>query len=125
MNQRGQSLVLTLVFLTVLAGSAAIVLDVGSWYRADRKLQANADAAALAGAQALPASPGEAKAAALAYAGTNDGGVASDGVSFRTTLAMHRITPLKPSARRRDSSRSSSAASPCRCGRTPPRGRER
>ena len=86
MNQRGQSLVLTLVFLTVLAGSAALVLDVGSWYRADRKLQANADAAALAGAQALPASPAEAKAAALAYADTNDGGVTTDGVSFRTKI---------------------------------------
>lgn len=86
MNQRGQSLVLTLVFLTVIAGSAALVLDVGSWYRADRKLQANADAAALAGAQELPTSTADAKAAALAYADTNDGGVASAGVTFRTTV---------------------------------------
>jgi hypothetical protein len=82
MNQRGQSLVLSLVFLTVLAGMSAVVLDVGSWYRADRKLQANADAAALAGAQALPESSGEAHTLALDYADRNDGGVAGSGVTF-------------------------------------------
>ncbi|MGZ8697874.1 MAG: pilus assembly protein TadG-related protein [Gaiellaceae bacterium] len=53
-SERGQSLVFTLLFLGVLVGMAAAVLDVGSWYRADRKLQANADAAALAGAHVLP-----------------------------------------------------------------------
>jgi hypothetical protein len=86
MNQRGQSLVLSLLFLTVLIGMAALVVDVGSWYRADRKLQANADAAALAGAQALPGSPAEAEAAALAYADTNDGGLKAEDVKFRKTV---------------------------------------
>ena len=84
-NQRGQSLVLSLLFLAVLVGLAAAVLDVGSWYRADRKLQANADAAALAGAQDLPGNPATARAKALDYATTNDGGVAAGDITVRST----------------------------------------
>ena len=53
-NQRGQALILMLLFLGVMMALAAAVLDVGAWYRADRKLQATADAAALAGAHGLP-----------------------------------------------------------------------
>ena len=60
-NERGQAMVLTVVFLVVLLGMAAMVLDVGSWYRADRDTQSTADAAALAGAQALPEDPATAK----------------------------------------------------------------
>jgi hypothetical protein len=84
-SERAQSLVITLVFMTVLIGMAAAVLDVGSWYRADRKLQANADAAALAGAHELPESTSDAELAAMDYANRNDGGVASSGIKFRTT----------------------------------------
>ena len=36
----GQAAVVTVLFLVVLLGMAAAVLDVGSWYREDRKLQA-------------------------------------------------------------------------------------
>ena len=109
MNQRGQSLVLSLVFLTVLVGMAALVVDVGSWYRADRKLQANADAAALAAAQELPANRAAAEAAALDYAATNDGGsrprTSSSGrpSSHTTRLRSPQTGP------RRGSSRSCSA----------------
>jgi hypothetical protein len=53
-NQNGQSMVLALVFLTVLMGMSALVLDVGSWYRAHRAAQSTADASALAAAQVLP-----------------------------------------------------------------------
>ena len=53
-SDHGQATVLTVVFLVVLLGMAALVLDIGSWYRADRATQSTADAAALAGAQALP-----------------------------------------------------------------------
>jgi hypothetical protein len=100
MNQRGQSLVLSLLFLTVLIGMAALVVDVGSWYRADRKLQANADAAALAGAQELPANAAAAEAAALAYADTNDGGLEAKNVRFRTTVVPNdtlEVTTDRPS----------------------------
>jgi secretion/DNA translocation related TadE-like protein len=79
-TERGQAAVLTLVFLVVLLGMAALVLDVGSWYRADRATQATADAAALAGAQALPDSTADASSLASQYADKNGGGL--NGVSF-------------------------------------------
>ena len=82
MSERGQSLVISVLFLTVLSGMSVMVLDFGSWYRADRKLQANADAAALAGAQALPEDVGTARALAVDYGDRNDGGVAADDVTI-------------------------------------------
>jgi hypothetical protein len=63
---------------------SAAVLDAGSWYRADRALQATVDAAALAGAQALPEDSGEASALANEYATKNGGG--SITVSFSTQV---------------------------------------
>ncbi len=53
-DESGQVLVFVAVILTVLVGMAALVVDVGSWYQAQRHLQTAADAAALAGAQELP-----------------------------------------------------------------------
>ena len=73
-SDRGQATVLTLVFLVVLLGMAALVLDIGSWYRSDRATQSAADAAALAGAQALPSDPGNANTLALQYVTKNGGG---------------------------------------------------
>jgi Flp pilus assembly protein TadG len=73
--------VLTVVFMVVLIGMAALVLDVGSWYRADRSAQSTADAAALAGAQALPSDPGAAGGLAIQYAGKNGGGVSPSNVT--------------------------------------------
>ena len=35
----GQATVLTVLFLTVIVAMLAAVLDVGAWFRADRKLQ--------------------------------------------------------------------------------------
>jgi hypothetical protein len=85
-NDRGQALVLMILFLGVLMALSAAVLDVGAWYRADRKLQATADASALAGAHGLPDSQAEAMGLALEYGNKNDGGVASGGVTFSTTI---------------------------------------
>jgi len=70
----GQAYVISILFLAVLLAMAAAVLDIGSWYRADRSLQATVDAAALAGAQALPKSTGNADALAHQYANQNGGG---------------------------------------------------
>jgi hypothetical protein len=80
----GQAYVLTILFLVVLLGMAAAVLDVGSWYRAHRALQATVDAAALAGAQALPEDTGEASALASEYATKNGGGTMN--LSFSTKV---------------------------------------
>ena len=70
----GQAYVITVLFLAVLLAMAAAVLDIGSWYRADRHLQATVDAAALAGAQGLPDSKTAAAALANQYAAKNGGG---------------------------------------------------
>ncbi|MDQ2911384.1 MAG: pilus assembly protein TadG-related protein [Actinomycetota bacterium] len=80
------------MFLTVLLGMAALVLDVGSWYRAQRSLQATADAAALAGAQALPESPGSAASLAQAYVAKNGGGSAT--VSFSRKLVPNDVVTV-------------------------------
>jgi hypothetical protein len=74
-RQSGQATVITVIFMTVLIAMAAAVLDIGSWYRADRALQSTVDAAALAGAQALPENPAQAQALALQYANKNGGDV--------------------------------------------------
>jgi hypothetical protein len=74
-NERGQTLVISVLFMVVLCGMAAAVLDVGSWFRAQRAAQAAADAAALAGAHALPYDPGQASGLAGDYATKNGGGL--------------------------------------------------
>jgi putative Flp pilus-assembly TadE/G-like protein len=84
--QRGQALVLTLVFMAVLLALSAAVIDVGAWYRAHRQVQATADAAALAGATELPESTGGASALASDYASRNGGGVSSGDITFSGTV---------------------------------------
>jgi len=84
--ERGQSTVVVVLFMTVILGMAAAVLDVGSWYRADRAVQQAADAAALAGADALPGSTSQARSLALSYSDKNGGGVLDADISFSTTL---------------------------------------
>jgi Flp pilus assembly protein TadG len=98
-NDRGQATVLALVFLVVLLGMAALVLDLGSWYRADRAAQSTADAAALAGAQALPSDPGGASTLAQQYSGKNGGGVSGSDVNVASgllpndTIKVHLARP--------------------------------
>jgi Putative Flp pilus-assembly TadE/G-like len=84
-NENGQATVLTLIFLMVLLGMAALVLDIGSWYRADRDTQSTADAAALAGAHALPEDATNAATLASQYSGKNGGGLESVAVSSATS----------------------------------------
>lgn len=73
-NERGQAAVLTVIFLAALLGAMALVLDVGSWFREQRATQSAADAAALAGAQALPENTGTSSALASQYLAHNGGG---------------------------------------------------
>lgn len=84
-NERGQALVQTVLMLTMLLGMTALVLDVGAWFRTKRQLQATADAAALAGAQALPDDPARSTNLAVAYANKNGGGVLAGSVSITST----------------------------------------
>jgi hypothetical protein len=85
-SQAGQATVMSVLFLTVLIGATAMVLDVGSWFRADRKLQADSDASALAGAQALPEDPGGAMALALDYGAKNGGAIEAGDISFESRV---------------------------------------
>ena len=107
-SDRGQATVLTLVFLVVLLGMAALVLDVGSWYRADRATQSAADAAALAGAQALPSSPSNAGALASQYTTKNGGG--TSGVTISRAASWPTTRSRSPSAARPPACSPSSSA---------------
>jgi Flp pilus assembly protein TadG len=53
-SQSGQAIVLMVISLVVMLGCAALVIDLGLGWWAKRELQAQVDAAALAGAQELP-----------------------------------------------------------------------
>jgi hypothetical protein len=98
-DSRGQAVVLTIVFMTVLLGASAMALDVGTWFHAKRALQAEADAAALAGAQALPESTNDARALALQYSTKNGGDLTDSGISFSSdvtaddTISVHLSAP--------------------------------
>jgi Flp pilus assembly protein TadG len=88
-QESGQAMVLTVLFLAGLLGMAALVLDVGSWYREKRQLQLTADAAALAGAQALPGSPSSAMSLAIQYAQVNGRPVAPNDIQITSDLSSN------------------------------------
>jgi hypothetical protein len=83
-GESGQAFVFVAVILTGLIGMSALVVDVGSWYRADRKLQTAADAGALAGAQELPLNESGAQTIAKQYAQTNYAGIPTPDVKTET-----------------------------------------
>jgi len=87
-NERGQALVIFVLFLPVLIGFAALVLDVGNWYVQKRFVQNAADAAVLAGAQDLP-NTSAAQAQAQDYVTKNGGGITN--VTFPTSTKI-RVT---------------------------------
>ena len=93
-------MILTLVFMTVILGMAAAVVDVGAWYRTHRQMQNNADAAALAGATALPENTGQAASLATTYANRNGGGVTGADVSFSSKDDPERHRSRSPLAGR-------------------------
>jgi hypothetical protein len=84
----GQVFVFVAFVLMALVGMAALVIDGGSWYRAQRHLQTAADAAALAGAQELPTKPSTATDVALDYAQRNYAGVPDPAVTFPDTATI-------------------------------------
>lgn len=70
-GEAGQAALLSVVWMVVLLGMAGLVIDVGTWFRAQRSLQSQADAAALAGAQDLPDTVPGATSLAQQYAAKN------------------------------------------------------
>jgi Flp pilus assembly protein TadG len=85
------------VLLPILMGMAGLAIDVGSWYRAHRALQAQADAAALAGAQELPDSTAGASSQAIAYATKNNYTLTSAGISFASVDQANDSITVKAS----------------------------
>jgi Flp pilus assembly protein TadG len=95
-DERGQVIVFTVISLFVMLALSAAVLDLGSWFQADRRLQTTVDAAALAAAQALPNDTAQAQALAEEYADKNGGGL--DTVTFKTTVVANDTVEVKGAA---------------------------
>src|SRR6476659_1402563 len=81
MHQRGQTLPLICLFMVSLLGVSGMVLDLGNGYAQRRAVQNEADAAAIAGADAIPS--GNTASAAQQMAAKN--GRASDQVTVTIT----------------------------------------
>jgi hypothetical protein len=76
-DESGQVLpLLALGLMVALLGMTGLVVDVASWYRAQRHAQAVADAVALAAAQDLPGATTAATTTATSYATLNGGAIA-------------------------------------------------
>ena len=99
-SERGQAFVLAAVAMVMCMGMAALVLDVGNWFRDKRRLQGTVDAAALAGAQLLPDNPGSAQGQALNYANQNGGDVA--GANIVITSKYQSNDTIEVSGQRND-----------------------
>jgi hypothetical protein len=99
-SERGQAFVLAAVAMVMLCGMAALVLDVGNWFRDKRRLQGTSDAAALAGAQMLPDDASGARAMALNYANQNGGDVA--GANIVVTSKYQPNDTIAVTAQRND-----------------------
>lgn len=80
-GERGQVIVTTALAFAAMVGMLGLVVDVGSWFGAQRRLQTVADAAALAGVQQLP-DQASATTVARGYADSNWHGVTPPEISF-------------------------------------------
>lgn len=77
-EEKGSAIAVVALFMTVMIGFAALIVDMGNLYLNKIRLVNMVDAAALAGVQDLPDDPEMAVASAYSYAAQN--GVDSDGV---------------------------------------------
>jgi Flp pilus assembly protein TadG len=76
-DESGSVLAIASVMMVSILGLAALVVDLGQWYAAQRQAQTAADAAALAGADDLPSSASKATTDANSYVTTNFSGASS------------------------------------------------
>ena len=96
-DEEGQTIVIAVFFMIVLLGFCALTLDIGHAYLTKRRLQAATDAAALAGAQALP-DVTQASALASAY-GPSGANVPGDGRAVHmdfTTKCLASVPGCSP-----------------------------
>jgi hypothetical protein len=94
-EESGQAVVLSIVWMVVLLGMAGLVIDVGSWYRSQRNLQQQADAAALAGAQELPKDTATAGVEAQSYALKNGFTLPLSGITIDGALVPNDSITVK------------------------------
>jgi Putative Flp pilus-assembly TadE/G-like len=94
-GESGQAIVLIVLFLAVLLGMAAMVLDVGYAYYTHRSLQASADAAALAGAMELP-DPSRAQTYARQYGSSTGGKNQRENITNVTTSVSTKCIQSVP-----------------------------
>jgi Flp pilus assembly protein TadG len=95
-NESGAILILTGVMMVAFIGLAALAIDVGSFYQAQRQAQGAADAAALAGVNFLPTSQGLATTAANNYVAQNYSGATATETYPTTTqikVVVNNTTP--------------------------------
>ena len=88
-------IVLVALSIVALIGMAGLAIDVGYAYYSQRTLQASADAAALAGATALP-NPGAAAAVASSYGGSDGAKNARSNVPGVSTSVTTKCVSLAP-----------------------------
>jgi hypothetical protein len=94
-DDRGAVLVIVAVSMVAFMALAALAIDLGSYYQAQRKVQAAADAGALAAAADLSSSPGSVTTDGTNYAQTNYPGstVAVSTSGTQVTVSVHATTP--------------------------------
>ena len=80
------SMIVVVMVVPVLLGAAAIGIDIANWYFIAGKIQATADAAALAGVTHLPTSPPDAFATAQRYATANGWANGQNGTTVHTAV---------------------------------------
>ncbi|MDQ6746610.1 MAG: pilus assembly protein TadG-related protein, partial [Candidatus Dormibacteraeota bacterium] len=85
--------VIVAVMLVALLGMVALAIDLGSFFQQQRQAQSAVDAAALAGAQELPASPGTATTQAQSYLDQNlPGGTSTIVTPYNSTSSQIKVT---------------------------------
>jgi Flp pilus assembly protein TadG len=98
-DESGVVLVLVAMFMTAMLGMAALAIDIGSFYQAQRQAQSAADAGALAASQNLPSSTTLAKSNGTTYATTNYPGATAtvstpyNGNSTQVKVTVNATTP--------------------------------
>src|SRR4029077_5793732 len=97
-SERGQVFAIASIAMVAICGIAGFSIDVGSWYQAQRKQQAIADAPPLAAAWDLPASPSQATTDAIAYAAKSGGTLSVGNVTYSTTYAPNDTVTVKTTA---------------------------
>lgn len=95
-NERGQVAIIVALIIISLVGMTALVIDVGSIYEERRQTQTVADSAALAGAQDLPESPGQAIQNAIDYAGLNGVDISEDDIQIYETYVPDDTITVTP-----------------------------